>query len=192
MLAHSMGGHTGLRFLSEYPDIFKAASFSAPMLGIKAFGSFPSLFYKISSLLSKFHHSYVFGKTNWKSENRNSKTKNVFSSDPLRNQVFNTWNIENENLRVGNITYKWIYESLKSILLLNEKENLEKIACPTLLSCAGKEVLVDNNAIKNASKIIPNAKFIEFKNAKHEILMETDDIRDVFLDATLDLFNQKA
>lgn len=190
MLAHSMGGHIGLRFLSEYSNIFKAASFSTPMVGIKAFKLFPSLFYKISSALSRFHDSYIFGRNDWKPEDRNAKTKNIFSSDLIRNQVFNSWNVANENLRIGNVTYKWIYESLKSILLLNKKETLENINCPTLLSCASKEILVDNIAIKRASQIIPDAKFIDFENAKHEILMETDDIRDVFLNATLELFNQ--
>ena len=36
MLAHSMGGHLGLRFLHDYPGLFHCAILSAPMVGIFA------------------------------------------------------------------------------------------------------------------------------------------------------------
>lgn len=41
MLAHSMGGHIGLRYLATHNHNFKAASFSTPMLGIKSLRYFP-------------------------------------------------------------------------------------------------------------------------------------------------------
>jgi lysophospholipase len=73
---------------------------------------------------------------------------------------------------------------------MKQKENLQEIKIPTLIATAGKEALVDNKAIQSAAPIMLQTKLMRFKNAKHEILMETDDIRDKFLYETLDLFKQ--
>lgn len=188
MLGHSMGGHIGLRFLSQYPDYFQAASFSAPMLGIKDLKYTGWLVRLFAPFFRFFQTSYIPKGQNWRVSARKSDGTDIFSSDPLRDTIHNIWCSHDPALQVGNPTVKWILESLKSIAFL--KKNLKKIKTPILIGMAEKEEIICNDAIKTATKKIPNAKILSLKNAKHEIIMETDNIRDEFLNETLTLFRQ--
>ena len=189
MFGHSMGGHIGLKFLSQYPDIFKAAAFSAPMLNIKAAKYIFYLTSIAAPLLKLCHDKYIPGGHNWKETVRN-KESDVFSNDPVRRHIHNQWCLSNPSLQVGSPTYTWLYESLKSIISLRKKQTLRGIKTPIVMACAGQEELVDNATIKRAVKILDNATLINLKESKHEILVETDKVRDPFLNATLNLFNQ--
>lgn len=187
MLGHSMGGHLGLRYLATQDHHFKSASFSAPMIQIKDLKYFPSI---LRFLFSPFKKEYVLGGKDWFIEARKSDGTDIFSSDPIRDQIHQEWGKANNELRVGNVTFKWVCESLKSISFLKKKITLANVKTPALLAYAKNDKLVDNRAIIKAARKIKNAKILKLKNAKHEILMETDDIRDKFLDKTLELFNQ--
>ena len=188
MLGHSMGAHIGLRYLATQNHNIKAASFSTPMLGILDLKYFP-LF--LSYLFKPFSSFYVPGGKNWHEGARKNDGTDIFSSDPIRDAAHTQWCLANSELQIGNATFKWLNESLKSISFLKKRDVLDNIKIPTLLAYAGKETLVDNDAIKNASMKIKSSIILELKNSKHEILMETDDIRDEFLNKTLALFNQQ-
>lgn len=190
LLAHSMGGNIGLRYILKHPNIIKSASFSAPMLGIKDLKYTGWLIKPILGTLCFLSNKYIPGGKDWHEAARKSNGEDIFSHDPIRDQIHNKWCLTNPELQIGNPTFKWIYESLKSISLLKKKETLKKITTPILLSIAEKEVLVDNDSIKKAAEYLPNAQCSLLKKARHEILMETDDIRNEFLDKTLNLFNQ--
>ncbi len=190
MLAHSMGGHIGLRYLAENPNSFKAASFSAPMLGIEGLKHGHSLYLFLLKYFTRIENAYVPGGHNWKKEDRHNFINSIFSSDKTRNQVHNAWCLSNPSLQIGSPTFKWIKESLLSISLLKEPNVLNRIKTLVLLAIAEKEKIVQNKEIKNASEHIPDNKLLVLDQSQHEILMETDSIRDKFLEETLKLFNQ--
>lgn len=190
MLGHSMGGNIGLRFLSKYPDIFNAASFSTPLIGIKSLKHTAWLINALTPLLKPFNTSYLPGGKDWQETSRKSDGTDIFSSDPIRDSIHNHWYLEILDLQVGNPTVKWLLETLQSIKIL--KKEITDIKTPLLLAAAEKEELVDNDQIKKVATKIENANYIFLKNSKHEILMETDDIRDIFLNETLKLFEKSA
>jgi lysophospholipase len=190
MLGHSMGGNIGLRYLSKHPSTFKAASFSAPMLGILDLRNLSTLVLGLLKTLFFLQDKYVPGGKDWHETARSSDGRDIFSSDPLRDQVHNAWCLANPDLQVGNATLAWVLESLKSINILKKPNTLKEINIPVLLSIAGQEKLVDNAAIKKAAHNLPLGRVMELKDAKHEIMMETDDIRDNFLEETLQLFTK--
>lgn len=188
LLGHSMGGHIGLRFLMNQPDYIQAAAFAAPMIGIKDLKYTGWLIQHLKPIFKLFKKSYVPGGKNWRENARKSDGTDVFSSDADRDSLHRAWSLHNPKLQVGNATIQWIIESLASSKIL--KKNLHKINIPVLIAIAGKEELVDNSKIRKAVRKITNTKLLNFPNAKHEILMETDDIRNQFLEETLNLFNQ--
>ncbi len=188
MLAHSMGGNIGLRYLEKYPARFKAASFSAPMLGIAGICTFTKLTRLLLKLLTPFKNSYVPGGHDWSALDRHDILNNVFSHDKLRCEVHNAWMAANPDLQVGNATYRWLDHSLRSISFLAKQKTLRSIHTPLVLGLAEKDTVVDNKAIIHAAAFLPNAH-LEFLNGSgHEILMEGDEIRDRFMDETLKLF----
>jgi lysophospholipase len=189
MLAHSMGGHIGLRFLIHHQDIFNAASFSAPMVGIKSIRKLLPLQACLAPWIKRKNECYVPGGHDWHAIDRHDAVSDIFSHDRIRKRVHNAWCTTNPELQVGSPTLQWVLEGMNSIKTLQSPDTLQKINCPTFIAIAGKEKLVDNKATRTAVPHIPQCKMIELKNSKHEILMETDDIRDVFLTETLNLFS---
>lgn len=185
MLAHSMGGNIGIRYLQKHPDVFDYAAFSAPMLGIKALSCMPVSFAKLIThfFKKKKGEDYVPGGSDWALQPDVSSPLSILTSDAKRGTINNIYSQHNEGLRIGNVTYQWIYDALQSCLLARGRKALKSIKVPVLLSYATQETLISNTHIKRAAKIIPHVKSFEIKGSKHEILMERDEIRDQFINA---------
>ncbi len=177
MIAHSMGGNLGLRYLKEYPDMFECAAFSAPMTGIKTFSKVPQhIAYAATFLLNLFAStSYIGSNGDWEK----GKRKYRLSSDPKRSLLDDQWFEINPELRCGNVTFRWLYEAQKSCLTVQKNTNIKT---PCIFGIAGYENLVDNKITKKIISRMNNAKYSEYPESFHEILMEKDNIRDDFLD----------
>lgn len=185
LMAHSMGGNIGLRYLQEHPETFACAAFSAPMLGIRDLRAVPSpLRNPLTAALSELMgNSFVFGGSEWRAEVRANPGHNIFSSDPVRDTIHNTWSLHDPRLQVGSPTFRWLYEAVKSCNVVSSAALLQGIKTPSLFALASKDELVDNNAIRRAARMIPDAQLIEIEGARHEILMESDTYRNQFLQA---------
>ncbi|MBI1326924.1 MAG: alpha/beta fold hydrolase [Alphaproteobacteria bacterium] len=183
MIAHSMGGHLGLRYLAEgHADNFAAAAFSAPMLGIASVEAIAApirkrIFAFAERMLDK---SYVPGGTDWTGLERAMPGHSIFSSDKERDSWQNAWCKKNEKLKDGAATWGWLREAYKSCQYMAQEDILKRITTPVFIAYAGKEALVSNNAITTALKIIPRVKGAFLPLAKHEILMESNNIRNQF------------
>ncbi len=184
MLAQSMGANIGLRYLHAHPGMFESATLCAPMLDIPAVHEIPAgpLVARVMSLIAG--KSYAFGQKDWLPE------ENTYSSDPVRSKIYNAWLQENPSLRSGGVTFGWVYNALASCVFLQKPEILQAIKTYCLIAIAGKETLVDNDAIRQAAAHLPHAKLLELPEAAHEIMMERDEIRGKFLDAFMLLIKE--
>ncbi|HIF25387.1 MAG TPA: alpha/beta hydrolase [Micavibrio sp.] len=190
MLGHSMGANIGMRYLHDYPDMFACAAFTSPMFGIGALKNLPRwLSYGLVGCMQEaFDRSYVeFGGKEWNAAMRDAPKKDIFSSDEARKKIHNLWMEHDPQLQVGNVTYGWLYEAVASCNRLHKKGYVERIETPTLFAIPGHEKLVDNKAARKVIKRMPNATTLELPDAKHEILMETDEIRNAFLNEFMEL-----
>lgn len=184
MLGHSMGANIGFHFLAEYPKYFDAAAFTAPFFGIHNFKWPMRLLAGIISYLLPFvGRKYIFKGTDWTEAMRKGDGSQIFSSDTIRDALHKHWSMTDPELQVGNVTFGWVVQALKSCRQLRESDILKNIAIPVLIGVAGKEAIVDNDAIFDIVKKLPNGQMIEIEGANHEILMEQDAYRNVFLAA---------
>lgn len=180
MIAHSMGGHIGLRYLTEHPGVFNAAAFSAPMLGLKDVRLLPFNFaILLASMFSPTR--YLLGGRDWHEGCRGAPGTDIFSSDPVRDAVHMAWTRSNPSLRHGDPTFGWVKNALISCRELFNGGRLSRVTIPCLFAAAGDDALVDNHAIHRAARLIQNAEFIHLDGARHEILMEKDIYRRPFL-----------
>ncbi len=189
VLGHSMGAHIALRFLSEHHSYFKAAAFSAPMLGIYGIRKYERIAKWITWAFSRLGSAYIPGGKNWAEQSRLSNGYDKFSSCTIRDQLHNAWSLHDSKLQIGSPTMKWLYETILSINHLRKQSTLSQIETPCYIGTAGQDIIVDNTAIERAIQCIPNCTHRVFPSAKHEILMETNDIRDQFLNDTLVTFS---
>ncbi len=176
MIAHSMGGNLGLRYLQKHPDMFECAAFSAPMTGIKPFQKTPQFIASAATFLLNIlaGTSYIPKGGDWKKDAKAYK----LSSDPIRSLLDDQWFEHDPELISGGVTFGWLHAAQKSCMALKKAPPI-KTAC--LFGIAGYENLVDNKITMKMVSRMENAKIIDYPESFHEILMEKDDIRDDFL-----------
>lgn len=191
MLAHSMGANIGLRYLQQHPDVFKCAALSAPLLGIHAIRFLPRWFALPLSCFLKLCMGEVFSSFHGQhSRHQNAVFENnPLSHDPVRFKVMNTWMEYDKDLYIGDVTFGWVYYALRSCYKAQKAALDVKIPC--LIAIGLEETIVDNRATQRVFKHMKNAALLELPHARHEILMETDDVRGAFLDRFYKLINDQ-
>tara|TARA_R110002126_G_scaffold13118_1_gene55921 strand:- start:157742 stop:158767 length:1026 start_codon:yes stop_codon:yes gene_type:complete len=182
MLGHSMGANIGLRYLLTKPESFICASFTAPLLGIKASQFLPAWLERgVATIFSCFSQNYAWGGSDWNDQHRSNVGNDIHSSDVDRDSIHRAWLIADPELRTSAPTFGWVKAAIDSYNIINKKGNLAQLELPIQCFIAGNEQLVSNSAIRRALKMMPNATTHEIAGARHEILMESDKYRDQFL-----------
>lgn len=191
LLGHSMGGHLAIRYMLTHPGTIKAASLSAPMMGIAAVDDWHKIAKFIAFITSLFlPEKYIPGGRNWRKEARQSDGNDIFSTDPIRDTIHNIWCEHDPSLQVGSPTFQWLYDALDSIDYVKDTLKAQQCATPLFIGLAEQEQIVVNEAVTNLMTFFTNSTYTLYQNAHHEILMETDEIRDHFLQQTLHLFSK--
>lgn len=193
MLAHSMGSNIGLHLLSQYPSMFECAAFAAPMSSIKVFRHIPE---PVTLALTGFLNLvagpfYIPGGGNWREDMHPVPPDGrSLTSDPLRGSLHNTWCLSDPALQVGGVTWAWLYHAALSCIRLQRPDTLKSIQTHCLLATAGHDHLVDNILTKKMAAQIQKSYLLELPDARHEIMMEKDEVRDVFFSAFYKLIEE--
>jgi lysophospholipase len=177
-LGHSMGAHVLLRYVHEHPRRFACAVAIAPMLEINLGKYSQGMTRLVTELfnLRKPSTRMVFGieerdpldlkfEDNAVTSDRGRFERNQAS---LKAQPF---------LRIFGPTFGWLGAAFRSMARMNRKRFAEEIATPLLVFGAGRDRVVNMQAVRDFAKNLPKARYVEIKDAEHEILMENDAIR---------------
>ncbi len=189
VLAHSMGGAIATLFLDEHPDLVTAVVLSSPMLEIHT-GGFPA---PVASSLGLTACSmgdgtdYAIGYGDFTEETDFAKSS-VTSSQPRW-----AWKVglyrDHPSIRLGGVTWRWLCEALNAS---SRATTLGRFATvPTLLLQAGADTVVKPGSQDRYCTESPSCQKSVFPNAKHELLNETDAIRNDALSQVLKFFAAK-
>ncbi len=172
LIAHSMGGAIAVKFMSHSQWAVNKAVLMAPMLKLNTapYSEFVARLYSTVLVKIKKGDEYapdrgpyipeedVFeGNSYTHSEGRFNITKFIFTNWP--------------HLAVGGPTTRWVNESLKA----TKKIHKAPFATPVLLFQAGQDEIVKNERQNAFCRDF--CKLILLPEARHEILMEKDEIR---------------
>ncbi len=190
-LAHSMGAHILLRRLHDSPGDFACAVLCAPMLGVNT-GAYHLWFTRALTWLYNINGpSPAFV---WGSQERDPLTlafkDNRVTSDRVRYARVQNFLMHHPELRVCGPTFGWLEAAFRSMDWMREPGFAETITTPLLIFGAGRDQIVDIEAIRAFVKRLPNARYVELADAEHEILMEADPIREAFWKAFDDFVQQ--
>ena len=182
LVAHSMGANITLRYLGNHADRFKCGIVVAPMLGLKPRRTIQYLGKTILKTVQKlgWDKRHAIGQGAW-NEKMAHIVKYKISSDPIRRELQPYLFKTRPELRCGGVTWGWIAEALKSIAVLQEKDNVSTIQTPLFFAIAENDAVVDNDGAMITLSQLPNATGKSYKNAEHQIHREQDKIRLVFL-----------
>ena len=185
-VAHSMGANILCHTMAGQPDLFDKTVLCAPMMGITIplFGQ--KLGLKIADMMigCGLGQGYLPGHKAW-SKSYETLLWSLLSQDKQRRSVQLQWLEFLPQLRLGGVNWYWLRDALQACHAIRP----EAIETPSLVILAAKEHLVRNHSARRCVQNMPNVTLIEFPDAMHEIMMETDNIRDSFLDETFRFFN---
>ena len=182
LFAHSMGGAIGTMFLEKYPRYFDKAILSSPMFNI-AIGHIPIFLAKIMAKIAIIFgngEKFIFGNMPYESTYDFTIAS---TSNESRYSFYYREILSHSELQRGGGSFKWFYESLRGISYILKKKNIKNIKIPVLILESGKDELVGNNISKKFLKRCKHCKVIIFKEAKHELYLENNDILEEYIES---------
>lgn len=180
-IGHSMGGCLTLLALAHgEASRFEGAILSAPMLGLQT-GGVPLI---MARALAAFN--VALGRAGRLARGpgvAETFENNVLTHDRARYERGKAQVLAAPDLALGGPTWGWLDFAFRATAHLSQGGNLKGVTIPVVIVSAEQDKLVDNGAQRAVAKNLPHGEFITVPGAYHEILMETDTRRNVFLRA---------
>jgi lysophospholipase len=179
ILAHSMGAHITLRYLHDYPEIVDRAVLTSPLIDIPG----PEWLKQVLRLLVRMVTSLGF-KTCYATRSMDfDASKKRFQGNRLTRDKRRFQNTidevsNNPNLAVGGVTFGWLSAMFASIRLMLAKNFCQHITTPILILSAGSDTVVSNTSQRIICQRMHNCHLTTISDALHEMLIETDAIRE--------------
>ncbi len=186
VLAHSMGGTISLLHELRHPGSFSGIVMTAPMLG---FSTSPWPFFLVPPFLSLFEilglsQNYIVGGGPFKPESFTED--NPLTSDRGNYDRNQCLMIEHPRIQLGSPTCAWVKQSLVAIKEI--MAGAENLRLPLLILQAEADRVVNNRAHKRFCSRAGNCELTVIPEARHEILMESPELRKTAGKAMLDFF----
>jgi lysophospholipase len=177
-LGHSMGGGLTALMVLEGKVRLDAAVLTSPMLGIQ-FGKAPAgLARSLARGLSRLGGGGAYAAGPGDPLGGAFET-NILTHDRVRWERFVDLLRGSPELQIGGVTWAWLDFAFELFLRLSTAD-VSRLGTPITIVAAGEEKLIDNAATQAFAERTPGVRYVEIEGAFHEILMETDPIRDRF------------
>ncbi len=190
LMAHSMGGLVATLALARDardgedgeggPPRYAAALLSAPMYDIHT-GLLPRplvAWLAACGCACGWAERYAFGQGDYDPADAVFRPGNAITSDPRRYAAFHDPYAARPELRLGGVSFGWVAAALRAADRVQGPLPLERVRTPVLLLSAPGDTVVRAAAHRAVASRLGNATLIEYPEAKHELLMERDAIRD--------------
>lgn len=184
-VGHSMGGCLTLLAMAQGETRFASAILSAPMLGMQT-GKV-----KISTARRLAALNVMLGRGRLYVQNQPGKPfddtfeGNLLTHDRARFDRGCSLIAAEPKLALGAPTWGWLDFAFRATNWLAQPDRLRAVTAPVVIVAAEHDKLVDNAAQAAAARNLPQGQFVTVPGAFHEILMETDPMRN-FFQRTLD------
>lgn len=180
MVGHSMGGCLNLISLESGESRFAGAVLSSPMLRLKT-GKRSLWSVRFAARWNVRHGKagdYVLDEYDDPFEHtfgKDSLTHDEHRYERWREQLYAC-----PHLAVGGITWGWLHFAVDAGERALKPKSLRRVRIPLTIVQAANDDRVWKTTAKWAAKRIPNGRYVEVPRAKHEVLMELDDMREQF------------
>jgi lysophospholipase len=180
LAGHSMGGHLALRAVAEHAVDPDALVLSAPMLGFLDKGVPAGLMHGLAALMARLGDDR---RPAWKwSEKPGEKLAfraRLLTHDTERYADEIWWREHRPEIAMGPGSWRWVERGYASMRALAARGVLEAVTIPVIIVAAAEDGLVSYPAIERAAQRLPRAQLVTFgSEARHEILRESDPVRD--------------
>ena len=177
LVAHSMGGHLGLRYLADYPEVFRRAVIIAPLVRFRGgwVATMMTLALRVLNWIGL--GGWYFLKGDYEPDAQVFEG-NLLTSDPERFQIKPRCVRENPQLAQGGVTIRWLVAAADSIRRLHQR--VKGITARVLLVAPTEEGVVDGSASTRLLTQVVAGEVVDIPGARHEVLFERDEIQATF------------
>jgi lysophospholipase len=181
-LCHSMGGHIVMREMAENgTGPCSAALFVSPMTALRREAMLRSVL-MIMPEVTSVEDRYLFGTGPFVLLAREFAS-NFVTHDERRYRFTEDWFAADPRLSLGGPTLGWSRQAIRSMAAVHAPGYLERIDIPLLLITAGEDRLIDQRSHAPLVTRLKHGEHFTIGHARHEIMMETDEIRALFWEA---------
>ena len=181
-LCHSMGSHIMMREMAENGSgPFSAALFVAPMTALRREAMLRSVL-MIMPEVPAVEERYLFGTGPFVLLAREFAS-NFVTHDERRYRFTEDWFTADPRLTLGGPTIGWSRQAVRSMAAVHTPGYLERIDIPLLIITAGEDRLIDSRSHAPLVARLKHGEHFTIGHARHEIMMETDEIRALFWEA---------
>ncbi len=187
LLAHSLGGAVGALVLEKYPGDFRAAVLSAPMLKLNSRGwneIAAQLFLDAQSLLGRDQ----LPATAPRDPSTITFSQNTVTRSEARFEFQRQLLTKEPGLKVFAPTHRWVRKAIAGSRAA--RKNGAMARAPILILQATEDSFVEAEGQREFCQAAARCKILVVQNARHEILQERDEIRDVALRTAIDFFDK--
>jgi lysophospholipase len=179
-LAHSMGAAAALDYAGAGGDAFSRLVGIAPMLALRGFPGSRLARGSASALRALGLGRLFVPGGGPESLAQRPFAKNILTGDPRRYARAAQILDADPALAIGDPTVGWVRQAYKLMDRLNSVDFAARIKTPALFVAAGGDRLVTTGAIERYARKLKVAECLVLPGARHEILMERDEIRAKF------------
>ncbi len=181
-----MGGAILLDYAHSGGAAFQRLAFCAPMIDLYGlrFPLFSRLFADTLDMLG-LGANYIPG--GGKVSHEHDFVSNRLTGDPRRFARNEAIFAEAPQLGVGDPTIGWANAAFRAMRRFADPEFPRRLRTPALILMAGREEVVSNAAIERFVQQMDLAHLVKIPGARHEMMMERDELRSLFF-AAFDAF----
>ena len=190
LLGHSMGGCIGLRAAIEGLPV-ETCAFSGPMWGISMAGALRPIAWSLSWSSRKFGlgHRYAPGTAPDNYVMTEPFEANKLTRDAEMYQYMIDQGRAHPELGLGGPSLHWLYEALRETRSLSRMPAPD-LPCVTVLG--SDEEIVDTRRIQDRIARWPGAELVMIEGGRHEVMMDTPQVRQRVFDRVCRHFDQAA
>lgn len=177
LLAHSMGGNIALRALQTRRVDVDGALFSAPMWGIAGLKPAARNFARFMTAIGAGGMIGPGQPGKWRKE---KFKRNPVTHDRERHARAQALVMAEPQLALAGVTLGWVTAAASTIDGFRQPGALAHLRIPVTVLTAAEDELVDNDSHDIVSRLLPQARHEVIQRARHEIMMERDEIRAQF------------
>ncbi len=168
---HSMGGHIAALYLKDHPGVFDKAIIAAPMLDLNTSVLPRDWFHNLAHTASSvgLKNSPL---PNWRDTLFKLQNFNPFRPDnkPDEPQTLSSkFREAMKDYQLSLPTWGWVDNAYDSIKTVTKPGYFKDVKTEILFVSAGKDELVDNNAIARAAKEAPNGHLLHLPTSRHGV-----------------------
>ncbi len=186
LYSHSMGGAIAIRFLEDYPEVFKKAVLSAPM--VCANTGMPE---RVASAMGKITAFLGLGNASVPGMctfDPNARYEDSNDTCEERFEYYMDKKRANPKYRTAGPSFNWVNQAMRNTYYIIKPENIRKITAEVLLCQPETDKMVLPSYQNEFIKDVKNGTLKVYKNSKHEIYNTTNDVLEIYYPDLFEFF----